>query len=328
MKESILSVQDLRIAFPYDGKMTTVVNDVSFDLYKGETLGLVGESGSGKSVTSKAILRLIEEPPGKITGGKVMFDGEDILALPNKQMRKVRGGRISMIFQEPMTSLNPIYTCGNQIMESVMLHRGVDKAEAKKVAVEMLRLVGVQSPETRVNAYPFELSGGMRQRVMIAMALSSQPDILIADEPTTALDPTIQAQILRLIRDIQAQMGLSVIFITHDLGVVAEMCDRVAVMYAGKIVEIAPVKQLFKEPRHPYTQGLMNAVPRLNKKQDRLYSINGSVPSFSELPKGCAFAPRCPMCTEKCLTPPPQVQIDSDWSVRCWRAVPGEVQEA
>lgn len=321
MKEKLLSVQGLKIAFPYDGKLTTVVDNVSFDIYKGETLGLVGESGSGKSVTSKAVLRLIEDPPGKIFGGKVLFGGKDLLTLPNKEMREVRGGKISMIFQEPMTSLNPIYTCGNQIMESILLHRNVDKAKAKSMVVELLRMVGVQSPETRVNAYPFELSGGMRQRVMIAMALSSEPDILIADEPTTALDPTIQAQILQLIRDIQAKMGLSVLFITHDLGIVAEMCDRVAVMYAGKILEIAPVMDLFKNPMHPYTKGLINAVPRLDRKQDMLYSIKGSVPSFTDLPKGCAFKPRCPECTAKCDTPPPNVQINQDWSVRCWRAV-------
>ena len=232
----------------------------------------------------------------------------------------MRGGKISMIFQEPMTSLNPIYTCGNQIMETILLHRDMDKAAAKKLAIDMLRLVGVQSPETRINAYPFELSGGMRQRVMIAMALSSQPDILIADEPTTALDPTIQAQILRLIRDIQAKMGLSVLFITHDLGVVAEMCDRVAVMYAGKIVEIAPVVEIFHSPAHPYTQWLIDAVPRLDKKQDMLYSIKGSVPSFAALPKGCAFGPRCPYYSAQCETPPPCVQLKPDWTVRCWRA--------
>lgn len=320
MKKRILSVQDLKIAFPYDGKLVTVVDSVSFEVYQGETLGLVGESGSGKSVTSKAILRLIEEPPGKICGGQVVFDGKDLLQLSNKEMRQVRGGKISMIFQEPMTSLNPIYTCGNQIMESILLHRNVDKAAAKKLAIDMLRLVGVQSPETRINAYPFELSGGMRQRVMIAMALSSQPDILIADEPTTALDPTIQAQILRLIRDIQAKMGLSVLFITHDLGVVAEMCDRVAVMYAGKIVEIAPVVEIFHSPAHPYTQGLIDAVPRLDKKQDMLYSIKGAVPSFAALPKGCAFGPRCPYYSAQCETPPPCVQLKPDWTVRCWRA--------
>ncbi len=320
MKEALLSVRDLDIRFPYDGKMTKVVDHVSFDIFRGETVGLVGESGSGKSVTSKAILRLIEDPPGRIAGGQVMFEGQDLLHLSNKEMRKVRGGKISMIFQEPMTALNPIYTCGDQIVEAIRLHRNLDKNAAAQAAVEMLRMVGVQSPETRVKAYPFELSGGMRQRVMIAMALSSQPEILIADEPTTALDPTIQAQILQLIRDIQARMGLSVLFITHDLGIVAEMCDRVAVMYAGRIVEVAPVADLFRNPKHPYTKGLIRAVPRLDQKQDMLYSITGTVPSFADLPKGCAFMPRCPECTERCQTPPPYVDINEDWSVRCWRA--------
>ncbi|MDO4572218.1 MAG: ABC transporter ATP-binding protein [Clostridia bacterium] len=320
MKDSLLQVRDLKIAFPYDGVLTTVVDQVSFDVGKGETLGLVGESGSGKSVTAKAILKLIEDPPGRVLGGEVLFAGRDVYAMSARELRELRGGRISMIFQEPMTSLNPVYTCGNQLVEAVRLHRDVGRAEAGRIAVEMLREVGVQSPEARMNAYPFELSGGMRQRIMIAMALCCRPALLIADEPTTALDPTIQAQILELIRDMQRQMGLSVLFITHDLGVVAEICDRVAVMYAGKIVEFAPMRTIFKAPLHPYTSGLLRAVPKLNQEDGLLETIDGSVPDFSELPAGCAFAPRCPYKTEACMSPPPYVQVDNEHFVRCVRA--------
>lgn len=257
MDDTLIQVKNLQISFKYDGVMTPVIRGVSFDIKRGETLGMVGESGSGKSVTSREIMRLIATPPARIDSGEILFEGRDILKMSDDELRSIRGNRISMIFQEPMTSLNPVYTCGDQIMEVIRLHKGVSKKEARQMAIEMLREVGVQSPETRVDCYPHELSGGMRQRVMIAMALSCSPTLLISDEPTTALDPTIQAQILQLIKDMKKKLNMSVLFITHDLGVVAQNCDRVVVMYAGKIVEVAEVCELFDHPAHPYTQGLI-----------------------------------------------------------------------
>jgi oligopeptide/dipeptide ABC transporter ATP-binding protein len=321
MSENLLEIKNLQISFYYDGVKTPVIRNVSYEMKKGEVLGLVGESGSGKSISSKAILRLIAQPPGSIDGGEILFDGKDILGLSEREMQKIRGNEISMIFQEPMTALNPVYTCGDQIMEAICLHKQVSKAEAKKEAIEMLKRVGVQSPETRINAYPHELSGGMRQRIMIAMALCCSPQLLIADEPTTALDPTIQAQILRLIKELQKQMGMAVLFITHDLGVVAQNCDRVAVMYAGEIVEIAEVCRLFDEPEHPYTKGLIHAIPKLQQNEDRLYTIEGSVPNFSQLGEGCAFAPRCQYCTERCRKEAPQLkEKEPGHFVRCFLA--------
>lgn len=318
MSDKLVEVKDLVVAYYQGGVLTPVVRNVSFDIRKNETLGLVGESGSGKSVTSKSIMRLIAEPPGKIAGGRIIFEDRDILKMKEKELQKMRGKEIAMIFQEPMTSLNPLYTCGNQIVEAILLHSKCSKKEAWDKAVEILRLVGVPSPEKRVNSYPHELSGGMRQRVMIAIALSCNPRLLIADEPTTALDPTIQAQILKLIHDMQAEREMSVLLITHDMGIVAENCDRVAVMYAGQIVEIADVKTIFGKPAHPYTIGLLKAIPKLDEKVERLYNIRGMVPRFNELPKGCTFAPRCDYCQSKCLEEAPELtQIGENHCVRC-----------
>ena len=305
MDDNLIQVKNLQISFKYDGVMTPVIRGVSFDIKRGETLGMVGESGSGKSVTSREIMRLIAMPPARIDSGEILFEGRDILKMSDDELRSIRGNRISMIFQEPMTSLNPVYTCGDQIMEVIRLHKGVSKKEARQMAIEMLREVGVQSPETRVDCYPHELSGGMRQRVMIAMALSCSPTLLISDEPTTALDPTIQAQILQLIKDMKKKLNMSVLFITHDLGVVAQNCDRVVVMYAGKIVEVAEVCELFDHPAHPYTQGLIMSIPKMSSDVEELYSIDGSIPSFGSLPSGCTFGPRCPYFTEECTKSEP-----------------------
>ena len=305
MDDTLIQVKNLQISFKYDGVMTPVIRGVSFDIKRGETLGMVGESGSGKSVTSREIMRLIATPPARIDSGEILFDGRDILKMSDDELRSIRGNRISMIFQEPMTSLNPVYTCGDQIMEVIRLHKGVSKKEARQMAIEMLREVGVQSPETRVDCYPHELSGGMRQRVMIAMALSCSPTLLISDEPTTVLDPTIQALILQLIKDMKKKLNMSVLFITHDLGVVAQNCDRVVVMYAGKIVEVAEVCELFDHPAHPYTQGLIMSIPKMSSDVEELYSIDGSIPSFGSLPGGCTFGPRCPYFTEECTKSEP-----------------------
>lgn len=305
MDDTLIQVKNLQISFKYDGVMTPVIRGVSFDIKRGETLGMVGESGSGKSVTSREIMRLIATPPARIDSGEILFEGRDILKMSDDELRSIRGNRISMIFQEPMTSLNPVYTCGDQIMEVIRLHKGVSKKEARQMAIEMLREVGVQSPETRVDCYPHELSGGMRQRVMIAMALSCSPTLLISDEPTTALDPTIQVQILQLIKDMKKKLNMSVLFITHDLGVVAQNCDRVVVMYAGKIVEVAEVCELFDHPAHPYTQGLIMSIPKMSSDVEELYSIDGSIPSFGSLPVGCTFGPRCPYFTEECTKSEP-----------------------
>ena len=321
MKEKLLEVKGLKTDFISEGVPRRIVDDISFYIDKGEVLGVVGESGSGKSVTAKSVLRLIPSPPGQIVGGEILFEGKDILKLKMQELMHIRGNDISMIFQEPMSSLNPVFTCGNQIMEAIMLHQKLDRKTARERAIEMLKLVGIQMPEQRVDCYPHELSGGMRQRVMIAMALSCTPKLLIADEPTTALDPTIQAQILELIRNVQQELGMSVMYITHDLGVVAETCDRVMVMYAGRIVEKASVKDLFRRPAHPYTQGLLKAVPKLHAKRERLYSIEGMVPHFSEMPVGCAFHPRCPHAEEKCVTLRPVLaDVSENQQAACWRA--------
>ncbi|MBD8965116.1 MAG: ABC transporter ATP-binding protein [Coprococcus catus] len=318
MSEQLVEVKDLKVTYYQNGVETPVVRNVSFEIKKNETLGLVGESGSGKSVTSKAIMRLIAEPPGKIANGEILFEGKNLLKMKEKQMQKVRGKDIAMIFQEPMTSLNPLYTCGSQIAEAILLHNKCSKQEAWERAVEILKMVGVPSPEKRAQSYPHELSGGMRQRVMIAIALSCNPRLLIADEPTTALDPTIQAQILKLIHDMQKEKDMSVLLITHDMGIVAENCDRVAVMYAGQILEIADVKTIFGNPAHPYTIGLLKAIPKLDEKVDRLYNIRGMVPRFNELPKGCTFGPRCDFCDKKCEEEAPQLMNMGDGHlVRC-----------
>ena len=325
---SLLEIKQLTSAFLFEGKPVPVVTDVSITVEEGEILGLVGESGSGKSVTAKNVMRLLPTPPASVLSGEILFKGRDILKLSEKEMRSVRGNEISMIFQEPMTSLNPVYTCGNQIMEAVMLHQHVDKKTARATAEEMLKLVGMSMPEERLKNYPHELSGGMRQRVMIAMALCSNPSLLIADEPTTALDPTIQAQILELIGELQKKLGMSVLYITHDLGVVAELCHRVVVMYAGMVMEVAQTEDLFSKPAHPYTQGLMKAMPRMNSGGERLNSIEGVVPHITEMPKGCHFHPRCPYATELCRQScPPMTDLGNGHQVRCHLADRGREEE-
>ncbi|HEX5565158.1 MAG TPA: ABC transporter ATP-binding protein [Sporosarcina sp.] len=318
MVTDLLEVRDLRTSFYTDDGEVKAVDGVSFTLPHGKTLGIVGESGSGKSITALSILRLLANN-GKIIGGEVRFKGEDLLSYSDKQMRDIRGNAISMIFQEPMTSLNPVFTVGQQISESLMKHQDMSKKAAHLKSIELLKLVGIPSPDKRVRQYPYELSGGMRQRVMIAMALACNPEILIADEPTTALDVTIQAQILRLIRDLQKRLGMSVIMITHDLGVVAETCEYVAVMYAGQVVEYSDVVTLFQKPKHPYTIGLMNSLPRHDLELEKLESISGNVPNPKEMPTGCRFAPRCPAATDLCRNVMPDLLKDDEGNdVRCW----------
>ena len=297
---SLLEVKDLKTYFYTDSGVAKAVDGVTFSLDKGKTLGIVGESGCGKSVTSLSIMRLVDPATGRNEGGSIVFDGQDLLTLPEKEMRKLRGNRISMIFQEPMTSLNPVLTIGDQISESLKLHKGLDKKAARDRAIELLELVGIPEAGKRVDEYPHQLSGGMRQRVMIAMALSGDPELLIADEPTTALDVTIQAQILQLLKDLQEKLHMSIIIITHDLGVIAEMADEVAVMYAGDIVEKAPTRALFDDPKHPYTIGLMNSIPDINDHVSRLRTLEGLVPSLYDMPSGCRFAPRCQFCCPEC----------------------------
>jgi oligopeptide/dipeptide ABC transporter ATP-binding protein len=294
MAEPLLQVQDLHIAFDTDRGQVRPVRDVSFSIFPGQTVALVGESGCGKSVTSLSILRLIPQPPGKFLGGKVFFNGRNLLDLSEKQMRSVRGRDIAMIFQEPMTSLNPVYTIGDQIMEAVELHQDVSHGKAVQIAEDALRDVGISDPRRRLGEYPHQMSGGMRQRVMIAMALACNPKLLIADEPTTALDVTIQAQILELLRKLQRERGMSILLITHDLGVVAENADVVNVMYASRIVETATVEELFDKPQHPYTEGLFRSVPKLGQHAERLETIAGTVPNPARFPTGCKFHPRCP----------------------------------
>lgn len=319
----LLDVRDLKTYFHTDEGLVRAVDGVSFQVEPGQTLGVVGESGCGKSVASLSILRLIQCPPGEIAGGRIYFKGEDLLGLAESQMRRIRGNEISMVFQEPMTSLNPVFTCGDQILEAIMLHQRLPKKEAKARAVEMLRLVGISSPEQRVDEYPHQLSGGMRQRVMIAMALSCAPSLLIADEPTTALDVTIQAQILELLARLREEMAMSVIVITHDLGVIAEVVHRVVVMYAGVVVEYADVGPLFDSPQHPYTVGLLHSIPRLNERRRRLQVIPGAVPNPLDFPKACRFHPRCALAVDRCAEEEPQLEeISPRRFVRCWR--PGE----
>ena len=300
MSEKLLEVKNLKTYFYTDEGVVKSVDDVSFDVEKGKTLGIVGESGCGKSITSLSIMQLVETPPGKIVGGEIIYQGENLLEKNKDQMRKIRGGEIAMIFQEPMTSLNPVFTVGKQIMEALRLHTDLDKEKAKERAIEMLKLVKIPLPEKRFNEYPHQLSGGMRQRVMIAMALSCNPKLLICDEPTTALDVTIQAQILDLINELKEKLGTSVMMITHDLGVIAEVADDVMVMYAGKVVEYGSADDIFESPKHPYTSGLMNCIPKLtDEDHTRLDVIKGMVPSFDQMPKGCAFCPRCSEAKDK-----------------------------
>ena len=321
--QKILEIKDLRTYFfTYEG-VAKAVDGVSYQLAKGEPLGVVGESGCGKSVTALSILRLIPVPPGKVVGGEILFKGRNLLELTEDEMRKIRGNRISMIFQEPMTSLNPVFTVGNQIQETFKLHQGLSKKEALEKSIEMLRLVNIASPERCVERYPHELSGGMRQRVMIAMALACNPEILIADEPTTALDVTIQAQILDLMNKLKEELGMAIILITHNLGVIAETVKRVIVMYAGKIVEEAETKTLFGNPQHPYTMGLLKSIPILGDKirrgKVRLNEIAGVVPSLYELPPGCKFSTRCPSVMDICKEKEPGLkEIETGHFSSCW----------
>ena len=318
--ETILRVEDLRTYFRTDDGIAKAVDGVSFELAKGETLGSVGESGSGKSVTCLSAMRLIPEPPGYFPSGRILFDGKDILQLNQRNLEKLRGNRISMIFQDPMTSLNPYLRVSRQLTEVLEIHKGASRAAARKRAIEMMAQVGIPDPEGRIDQYPHQFSGGMRQRVMIAMALLCEPELLIADEPTTALDVTIQAQILELINDLKRDFGTSVIFITHDLGVVAGTTDRIAVMYAGRIVEEGPTDEVFADPQHPYTRGLMQSVPRLDaKSHEALRGIPGLPPDLSNLPSGCTFHPRCPLVTDKCKQQYPDVvQITPNRWAACW----------
>jgi oligopeptide/dipeptide ABC transporter ATP-binding protein len=307
-RQPLLELRDLKTWFWTDEGVAKAVDGVSYAIWPGETLGVVGESGCGKSVTALSVMRLIPDPPGKIAGGQILLKGQDLVTLPEAEMRKVRGKRIGMIFQEPMTSLNPVFTIGDQIAEAVLLHQDVTKEQAWQRAIEMLRRVKIPSPERRAEEYPHQMSGGMRQRVMIAMALACDPELLIADEPTTALDVTIQAQILQLIRELQREMGMAVLLITHDLGVVAQTAHHVCVMYAGKVVEYSRTRELFKNPRHPYTVGLFQSIPKLGHQRRRLDVIPGRVPSALEFPKGCRFHNRCPFATERCVTEEPNLQ--------------------
>ena len=302
------------------------VDDVSFEIEPGSTLGVVGESGSGKSVTALSIMRLIQEPPGRIASGKVLFQGTDLLSLSERQMQRIRGGKISMIFQDPMTALNPVFTAGNQVAEAIRVHQRAGRREARLRSIELLRQVGIPAPEERVNAYPHQMSGGMRQRVMIAIALACNPELLIADEPTTALDVTVQAGILELIRRLQAERNMAVMLITHDMGVVAETCDRVLVMYAGRIVEKAPVDKLFAAPVHPYTLGLLESIPSLEAGEHgngRLDAIPGAVPSLRSLPTGCRFRDRCSRAIDICVSvdPPLELKRPGQWAA-CHNPVP------
>jgi oligopeptide/dipeptide ABC transporter ATP-binding protein len=318
----LLQIKGLKTHFFTDDGVSPAVDGVDYEVRKGETLGVVGESGCGKSVTALSIMRLIPEPPGKIIAGDILLEGQSLLALSKEEMRRIRGNKISMIFQEPMTSLNPVYTIGNQISEALRLHQGLNKKDAHDRSIEMLQLVGIPLPERRVNEYPHQLSGGMRQRAMIAMALSCNPSLLIADEPTTALDVTIQAQILDLMVSLKADLDTAIILITHDLGVVAESAARVVVMYAGKVVEEADIYNIFERPMHPYTAGLLESIPRINRsarKKTRLKEIQGVVPIPSQLPAGCHFNPRCPKVMDVCRHETPVLKEEkAGHRVRCW----------
>lgn len=320
MGEALLEVRNLRTHFYTDDGVVPAVDGVSFSLGVGETMGIVGESGCGKSVTSLSVMRLIPNPPGRIVEGDIVFQGENLLNKSEAQMRHVRGNDIAMIFQEPMTSLNPVFTAGDQIIEAIMIHQKAGKREARSKAIDMLRLVGIPSPERRIDDYPHQMSGGMRQRVMIAMALSCNPKLLIADEPTTALDVTIQAQILSLMLKIRQDLGTAIMLITHDLGVIAETVEKVAVMYAGKIVESADVVSVFRAPLHPYTSGLLGSIPRLNEDCERLHVIEGVVPNPFNMPIGCRFCPRCAYAERICMEQEPQlVDVGNGHQVSCWK---------
>ena len=322
MTENLVEVKNLKTYFYTEDGVVPAVDGVDFKIKKGETLGIVGESGCGKSVTSLSLLRLVPNPPGKIVDGEMYFRGENLLDKTESEMRKIRGNDISMIFQEPMTSLNPVFTIGEQIAEAIELHQRLSQKDAMDKTIEMLKLVGIPSAEKRVNEYPHQMSGGMRQRVMIAMALSCNPSLLIADEPTTALDVTIQAQILELMKGLKERTGTAIMLITHDLGVIAEMAENVLVMYAGKVVEYSDVRTIFKEPKHPYTIGLLGSIPRLDQPKEKLYVIEGTVPNPFDMPEGCRFHPRCPYAREICANREPELVSTNGHSVRCWQYSP------
>ncbi|MCC0684786.1 ABC transporter ATP-binding protein [Clostridioides sp. ZZV15-6383] len=318
MNKTLIEIKDLKVYFHTDKGIVKSVNGVSFNINEGETIGIVGESGCGKSVTAMSLMKLL--PTSKIEGGEIIFQGKDILKMNENELMGIRGNEISMIFQEPMTSLNPAFTVGNQIIEGIMLHQDLSKEEAKKKVIDMIKLVEIPRAEEIYNSYPHELSGGMRQRIMIAMALSCNPKLLIADEPTTALDVTIQAQVLDIMKNIKEKLNTSIMMITHDLGVIAEMCDKVIVMYAGKIIEVAEVVELFKNPKHPYTIGLLKSKPTLGEnKEKRLYSIPGQVPNPIGIPDSCYFSDRCEKVCDKCRTQtPPLIELNNGHSIACW----------
>lgn len=321
MSQPLLQVKNLCTSFDVDSGEVRAVNGVSFNLDRGKVLGIVGESGSGKSVTAYSIMQILVAP-GRIKSGEILLDGQDIAKMDENQMRDIRGKRISIIFQDPMTSLNPTYTVGNQLMEAILLHTNRTKEEARERAIEMIRLVGINEPEQRLKQYPFELSGGMRQRIMIAMALACEPDILIADEPTTALDVTIQAQILELMQDLQKKLGMSIIMITHDLGVIADMCDEIIVMYAGRVCERGTVDEIFYNPKHEYTKGLLRSIPKLDTNHARLIPIAGSPVDLTCMPEGCAFASRCDQARKICLKQlPEELDINQFHKASCWMNV-------
>jgi oligopeptide/dipeptide ABC transporter ATP-binding protein len=319
--ESALEIKDLTVSFSSEGRKVEVVSGVSLSIPRGRVVGVVGESGCGKTVTALSVMRLIPEPPGRIEGGEIIFDGRDLLHLSDRDMRSIRGNRISMIFQEPISSLNPVFTVGDQVGESLRTHLNITRKEEKERVIALLKLVGIPAPESRIKNYPHELSGGMSQRVMIAMALACSPEVLIADEPTTALDVTIQAGILELIDDLRVKLGMAVLLITHDLGIIAEVADTVYVMYAGKVVEHAVTRELFKHPKHPYTVGLLNSIPDLRRSKERLDAIPGVVPSPGSFPPGCRFQDRCPLVIDKCRSEePPLAEHAAGHYSACWRA--------
>lgn len=318
--DSALEIKDLRISFASEGNRVEVVSGISINIPKGKIVGVVGESGCGKTVTALSAMRLIPEPPGKIDTGEILFDGGNLLDYSDRDMRSIRGNRISMIFQEPISSLNPVFTVGDQIGEALSTHLNLSKQEQRDRVIELLTLVGIPSPQRRINNYPHEMSGGMSQRVMIAMALACNPEVLIADEPTTALDVTIQAGILELINDLRVKMGMAVLLITHDLGIIAEVADHVYVMYAGKVVEHGNTSDIFREPRHPYTVGLLNSVPGIHKNKEMLNAIPGVVPSPDNFPEGCRFQDRCPLVIDKCRSDEPPLELVGDnHTSACWR---------
>ena len=325
MLDYLLKVENLHTTFYTEDGVVPAVDGVSFSLRPGEVMGIVGESGCGKSVASLSVLRVIPDPPGKVNADAITFDGKDLLSLSEKEMRKIRGNDIAMIFQEPMTSLNPVYTIGNQLGEAIKLHQGKNEREAREASIEMLNLVGIPRADKVIGEYPHSLSGGMRQRAMIAMALSCNPKLLIADEPTTALDVTIQAQILELMKDLKEKINTAIIFITHDLGVIAEMAEHVVVMYAGKVVEDTDVYTLFEKPLHPYTVGLINSKPRIEADLDKLESIPGLVPNPLFLPDGCYYNPRCSKVMDICREKePPEIAVEKDHRVKCWLYAQGK----